>query len=268
MRNFTLFILFSISLIISNNSYGQSAKGPNQWNQFSTSYGYIKMGPSNFNWAEIYTNIDKFLFNKDIYTLNGFGFSSYTNSPLLFKTGGITKMTILNSSGNVGIGTLDPTERFEVEGNSIFNGSLFINHTVTDPWQSALSITVQNDHTRAFKIKSSSGEIMFNIYGNGVVNAKRLCAEEVEVRVNAMDISWPDYVFDFEYNLLPLADLKTFIDNNKHLPEVPSERTVIEKGIKLGEMNAILLKKIEELTLYILLQQQDIEELKQILISN
>jgi hypothetical protein len=91
----------------------------------------------------------------------------------------------------------------------------------------------------------------------------RLCAEEVEVRVNAMDINWPDYVFRDDYKLRSINDLKQFIDENSHLPDVPSEETVLAEGIELGKMNAILLKKMEELTLYIILQQKDIDELKQ-----
>ncbi|WCT13683.1 hypothetical protein [Mucilaginibacter jinjuensis] len=63
---------------------------------------------------------------------------------------------------------------------------------------------------------------------------------------------FPDYVFDKDYDLTSLKDVKTYIDQNHHLPEIPSAAQVAKEGINLGEMNTKLLKKIEELTLYLL----------------
>ena len=62
--------------------------------------------------------------------------------------------------------------------------------------------------------------------------------------------TWADYVFEENYNLMPLSQVEAFIDKNGHLPNVPSEKDVLKNGIELGEMNAKLLEKIEELTLY------------------
>ena len=84
----------------------------------------------------------------------------------------------------------------------------------------------------------------------------------VAKKVRVTQTGWPDYVFHANYPLLPLPDLQAFIQKNKHLPEVPSEKQVSEKGLDLGEMNAVLLKKIEELTLYIIDLQKQINELK------
>jgi hypothetical protein len=67
-------------------------------------------------------------------------------------------------------------------------------------------------------------------------------------------------VFNKDYKLLPLNELTSFITNNNHLPEIPSEKEVLEDGVNMGEMNALLLKKIEELTLYIIKQQQQIDK--------
>lgn len=64
--------------------------------------------------------------------------------------------------------------------------------------------------------------------------------------------TWPDYVFTKNYNLRSLTEVKTFITQNGHLPEVPSAKQVKEEGIDVVELNAVLLKKIEELTLYLL----------------
>ena len=74
--------------------------------------------------------------------------------------------------------------------------------------------------------------------------------------------TWPDYVFENTYQLRPLKELAKFIEQNKHLPEVPSASEVAEDGIKVGAMQATLLKKIEELTLYILEQDQEKEALQ------
>jgi len=63
---------------------------------------------------------------------------------------------------------------------------------------------------------------------------------------------WPDYVFEKNYNLRSLTEVKAFITQNGHLPDVPSAKQVEEHGVNVGEMNGVLLKKVEELTLYLL----------------
>ena len=60
-----------------------------------------------------------------------------------------------------------------------------------------------------------------------------------------------------------LLELKTYVNANKHLPGVPSTKEVLDEGIRLGEMNAILVEKVEEMTLYIIDLQEQINELKQ-----
>lgn len=74
--------------------------------------------------------------------------------------------------------------------------------------------------------------------------------------------TWADYVFDSAYLLQPLQQLEQYILNNKHLPEIPSAATVKKEGIDLGDNQALLLKKVEELTLYIIQQNKDIQEQK------
>ncbi|MEL6696657.1 MAG: hypothetical protein AAFP89_10465 [Bacteroidota bacterium] len=72
--------------------------------------------------------------------------------------------------------------------------------------------------------------------------------------------SWPDYVFAEDYDIRDLSEVEAFIKENKHLPDVPSEAEVNSEGIELVEMNATLLKKIEELTLYVIDQNKQIIE--------
>ena len=82
-----------------------------------------------------------------------------------------------------------------------------------------------------------------------------------EVRV-ALQADWPDYVFQPEYELMPLADLEKSIEENGHLPKVPAAQTMEAEGMELGEMQRIMMEKIEELTLYTIQQQKELDELK------
>ena len=87
--------------------------------------------------------------------------------------------------------------------------------------------------------------------------AGKAVAEEVVVKLQA---NWPDYVFEDSYQLPSLSETEKYIKTNKHLPGVPSAKEIRENGVILGEMNAILLKKVEELTLYLLEQNKKIEK--------
>lgn len=74
--------------------------------------------------------------------------------------------------------------------------------------------------------------------------------------------SWSDFVFDDDYSLRDLEEVEAYITVNNHLPEIPSEAEVIENGIELGKMDAKLLQKIEELTLYLIEQNKRIKALE------
>jgi len=71
-----------------------------------------------------------------------------------------------------------------------------------------------------------------------------------------------DHVFNPAYKLMPVSELSDYVKTNKHLPDIPSEKEVMDNGLNVGEMNALLLKKVEELTLYIIDQQKQLDELK------
>lgn len=86
----------------------------------------------------------------------------------------------------------------------------------------------------------------------------KIAAKACVVTIN----NWSDKVFEKDYNLKPLAEVEEFISVNKHLPDVPPEKEVLQNGISLGEMNATLLQKVEELTLYTIQMQKEVEELK------
>ncbi len=95
----------------------------------------------------------------------------------------------------------------------------------------------------------------YSLYAkDGVITTK--------VSIKRYENWWSDYVFDPDYTLMPLGDLRRYIDIHRHLPDIPSETEVTEEGIELGIMQSLLLKKIEELTLYTLQLQEQVESLQ------
>jgi hypothetical protein len=92
---------------------------------------------------------------------------------------------------------------------------------------------------------------LFSVNGN-------MRARAIYVNADA----WADYVFADDYELKPLSEVEHFIEKNNHLPGVPSEDVVIEEGVNLVEMDAILLQKIEELTLYMIDLKKENDELR------
>ena len=89
--------------------------------------------------------------------------------------------------------------------------------------------------------------------------AGNMIAEGVRVELQT---NWPDYVFESDFDLKTLEEVKKFIASNGHLPNIPSAKQIEKEGIDLGTMNAKLLEKIEELTLYLLAQDAKIKELE------
>ncbi|MFX1708996.1 hypothetical protein PV783_33830 [Chitinophaga sp. CC14] len=87
-----------------------------------------------------------------------------------------------------------------------------------------------------------------------------IIAEKVQIQLFG---TWPDYVFSNGYKLPSLQELSSFIAENNHLPGVPSEIEIKDKGINIAEMNGILLKKIEEQALYILQLNERIQKLEE-----
>jgi hypothetical protein len=98
----------------------------------------------------------------------------------------------------------------------------------------------------------------YTFKGNRTLNViGGLISDSVRV---ALSGTWADHVFNKDYSLQPLDELDRFIKNNGHLPNIPTAGEVANNGIELGSMNSKLLEKIEELTLYILQQQKDMDK--------
>ncbi len=91
--------------------------------------------------------------------------------------------------------------------------------------------------------------------GIGTVNPTEKLAVNGKIRAKEIKVetaNWPDYVFEDDYPILSLAETEKYIQTNKHLPEMPSSTEAEANGIALGELNKLLLKKIEELTLHLI----------------
>lgn len=89
--------------------------------------------------------------------------------------------------------------------------------------------------------------------------AGKILSESVTVKLKS---NWPDYVFKPSHTLISLSSLSEYIKKNAHLPEVPSAAEVERDGVNLGEMNKVLLKKVEELTLYVIELHKELQQQK------
>lgn len=123
-------------------------------------------------------------------------------------------------------------------------------------------------HENQSEYKSNS---KFYIHNNGNIGIGTTLPDQklaVKGKVHAeevivdLSVPGPDYVFESDYDLISLSDLEAFIKANKHLPEIPKATEMEKNGITLGEMNMLLLKKIEELTLHVIQLKKELNSLK------
>jgi len=253
----------------------------------NTTYGNVTMGATSSTQATISTDRSYFLFDKALYLSTGEFNTTATKWQL--KTNASTKLTILSSNGNVGIGTTNPSQKLTVIGNMAlypsgttpngsYNGSLMITKPTssnqfinlvkgTTAWSIGVKgnnyaigpgNTTDGSFTPSFVI-TPGGYIGIgttspdkSLTVNGTIHAKEVLVDYA--------IPFPDYVFDKKYTLRTLYDVDAFIKDRGHLPDIPSAEEVGEKGINLAELQVRLLQKIEELTLYAVDQQKRLDE--------
>lgn len=114
----------------------------------------------------------------------------------------------------------------------------------------------------------NAGKLLFNNTGNvgiGTSNPTEKLSVNGNIKCRQVEVSltgWSDFVFQADYSLMSLTELDNYIKENNHLPGVPSTEEVLTNGNNLGEMDAILLQKIEELTLYVIELKKENELLK------
>ncbi|WP_443938784.1 hypothetical protein [Pedobacter sp. MW01-1-1] len=210
------------------------------------------------------------------------------NLGFLSKGKGNTPVMVMTQQGNVGIGTTSPTERLTVEGalaclgsegrsaamympssyliGDIVAGSLY--KWYNDIWTLG-NIRSSGTPTNGFGI-SLNGNMVFKINPNGNIGFGTTTPQEklsVNGNIRAREIkveatNWPDYVFEEDYKITSLQDLEKYIKVNKHLPDMPSAKEVEINGFELGEMNKVLLKKVEELTLHLIEKDKELNTQK------
>ena len=179
--------------------------------------------------------------------------------------------------GNVGIGTTEPSQkltvhngRIRVESSTYPSAQIELVNLNTN--RNFTMITVGDNFeihngdesetlTKPFMIDGSTDFIGIGTLNpqsklavNGIITAK-----EIEVT----DTGWSDFVFNSNYDLKSLDEVDQFISKNGHLPDIPSAEEVEKNGLNLGTMQAKLLQKIEELTLYLIDMQKENENLKE-----
>ena len=184
------------------------------------------------------------------------------------------RFTVQKGTGNIGVGNTTPSAKFTIQQSGDgWNDGLRINRDIINYLtltEDGSDIRLKNWGTAGIRFFTSTTEALTIVnsgnVGIGTTNpgefklavAGKIRATEIQVDA----LPWPDFVFTPNYNLRTLTEVENFITRNQHLPDVPSQAQVEAEGISLGEMNAILLQKIEELTLYAIEQEKKIENVK------
>jgi hypothetical protein len=174
------------------------------------------------------------------------------------------------STGNVGIGT-SPTEKLHVNGTVRMSG-----FKLTTGAANGYVLTSDSNGVGTWQLGGGGGASLWSqngsdIYYNtgkvgiGVTNPQSeltvngvITTKEMKVKLTG----WPDFVFADNYKLMPLNKLERYIKREKSLPGIPESKEVTKEGVNVGELQAKLLEKVEELTLYVITQNKELTELK------
>jgi len=207
-------------------------------------------------------------------------------------TGTSSYLTI--NDGRVGVGTTSPVSRFAVvdpnngwimssrafavESGQINGFKFFMGYPNENfKWAGIAAVTesLYSNSTGLVLYAGQTERIRIASGGNVGIGTSdpqaklavngNILAKEVKVKT---DISVPDYVFEPDYQKLSLSAIEDYVKANKHLPEVPSAKEINEEGLDLANMNMILLKKVEELTLHVIELQKEVQILKKQEIKN
>lgn len=200
-------------------------------------------------WAQDYVTGDFHVYGK-------LGVGTTTPSTEL-EVNGIMKLT--SSYGYLTIGSMDANYvRFNTDKSAFyFNKPLCLQNSVVRSTARALMFYTNTNTLCATMLDNRLGigtsNPQYHLDVMGTIRAKEILVETTGA----------DFVFADNYHLRPLSEVKTFIAENKHLPEIQSAQEMQENGVSVSELQTRLLQKIEELTLYLIQQEETIQELRQ-----
>jgi len=193
--------------------------------------------------------------------------------PFRIQPGADSNSIYIENTNDVGIGTASPSSSLHVR-RADGTANLTVEEANTDAsFHTLLNLTNAGTGGIAYRMTTNGLSIDTNNTA-GVYRVNFVDGDNQELQLDAdgnltIDggittgtTTYPDYVFKEDYKLLPLDDVKAFIKENGHLPNVPSGKEMIENGINLTDMHVKLMEKVEELTLYSLQQHEDINKLK------
>lgn len=190
------------------------------------------------------------------FTNSGHAVKAKTGGHLTFNTQS-TKGFVFEA-GNVGIGVATPAEKLDIAGNIKQSaGSSLTTTTIKAADGNGLKLFNNNGNGVYIADNGSVGIGTTMTLDNMLAVAGKMVATEVLVK--HID-NWYDHVFSKDYNLISITELEKFVMDNKHLPDLPSESEVLKNGVQLGNIAGLLLKKIEELTLYTIQQQKVLDQ--------
>lgn len=187
-------------------------------------------------------------FTGTLVTMDPGGYPALPDNQLTLKVLGKEGAIGLNVNmlGYTGIGTFTPTAQLHTTGTVRFAG------LTPDSSQTRVLVSDANGNLFYRNLSSWASNGVFNssLAVKGILSAQQ---------VKLMPVGWADYVFDKTYHLPSLAEVDRYIKQNNHLPGIPAAAEVKQNGIDVGESQAALLKKVEELTLYAISQDKRLE---------
>ena len=207
--------------------------------------------------------------------INGISNSGYSHL-YLQHVGNNGNLFLVNGGGKVGIGLGQPSVKLHIfdAPSDAGAGSMIIGPTNGSNLRMGYNNTyswIQSHGGMPLHINELGNNTILNLnagnVGIGTNNpgTYKLAVEGIigARKVKVTQDAWADYVFDSSYQLIPLPQVEKYIQEHKHLPDVPAAAEVKKEGLDLGGNQALLLKKIEELTLYILQQHKELQSIKE-----